>query len=321
MGGKIKGYIGGLGSGKTYSMMYDTWQAFRKYPFDVYSNMAYLNCPESRYIQALDDFPAISNGRALLDEVHMFMGSRAWQSVPASMLMALAMGRKNGIEVHWTAHTLERVDKVLREITHELVFCSRLPGPFISQTSFHPGEKRGKFKVVKIRPEVYRLYDTLETIGGSGGSSGRGREAQALTTVARRRVSAEDERRKRVRVPEGTALYYDDWVNCCYTMRKDAEKSLRYLKQRGLYDDRKPMGEQVRQEMERQAWLKTWGLRPDDAPIDCTRAAPWLKGHDPAAVELRLSQERLEMAGEVVKIETRKQRGQAANGRSAVGGV
>jgi len=319
--GSIRGYIGGLGSGKTYSMVFDTLAAFRRSPFDVYSNMQYLNCPESRYIQALDDFPAISNGRCLLDEVHMFMGSRSWQSVPSSMLMALAMGRKNVVDVHWTAHTLERVDKVLREITHELVFCRRLPGPFIAQTTFTPGAKRGSFRVVKIRPEIYGLYDTLETISGAGGSSGRGRLAVALTTVARKRLAVEDSRRRLCRRP-GLPLYCEDWIYGGQYMRKDAVRALAYLKLRGWYDAGAAMGDQVRQEIGRQAWLSTWGLLPDDAPRECTRLSPWLLGCDPETVERRHSADRLALAGEVVKIETRRlSGGQTPGRRSALGGV
>jgi hypothetical protein len=286
----VIGYIGQLGSGKTYSMVKDTLEAFRRSPMQVFSNMSGLRCPESIYIEALADLPFVGNGRVMLDECGIFLSSRHWQSVPKTVLEAFALARKNGLDLVWSAHTLERVDGVLRELTSEVVQCRKV-GPMIVQHRAGLGEKKNpRRKIFKLEPALYRLYDTLELIGLDGGTKGRG-HAATLSTVARRRQADDVQRRERADAAARFPLYRQVLGSNVFFMRKEVQVALNYLREVGGLSDGLPWPDQVRRELERRAWLKTWGLRPDDAPYFCTPSSPWLAGSSPAAVQARRAEQ------------------------------
>jgi hypothetical protein len=282
----VIGYIGQLGSGKTYSMVRDTLAAFRASPMQVFSNMSGLRCPEAIYIEALADLPFVGNGRVMLDECGIFLSSRHWQSVPKSVLEAFALARKNGLDLVWSAHTMERVDGVLRELTSEVVQCRRT-GPFIVQHRAGLGEKKHpRRKIFRLEPSIFRLYDTLELIGLDGGTKGRGQAAE-LSTVARRRLADDVQRREGAAVAASFPMYRQMWGTNELFLRADVQAALKYLRSVGGLSDGLPWPEQVRRELERRAWLKVWGLGPDDAPYFCTPSASWLAGSCPEAVQAR----------------------------------
>lgn len=284
----ITGIVGWPGAGKTYAavrMLLDQFRAAAKRQeyLQVYANMAGLRCPESIYVDGLEDFVNVSNGLVLLDEAGVFLSSRYWQSVPREVLMSLAQVRKNGLDMIWVTQHEARIDTVLRELTSVIVRCRRF-GQYSVQIHEDPLAKHLiRRKVVRLSPEVFDLYDTLEVIGTSGGSVGRG--AAALSTVARRRERDEDERRRaRKREREIPVVR---WYSKRLVLTQAAQDAADFLLQNGISLDGEAWQDTVRAELERRKWLATWGLTAEDAPLTCTFENPWLLNHSPAAKALQ----------------------------------
>jgi hypothetical protein len=294
-------------------MVYDLVAEYRKYPVQVYANMAGLRCPEAIYMEALHDLPFIHNGKVLLDEAGIYLSSRYWHDVPKTVLQAFALGRKNGLDMYWTAHTVERIDTVLREITAEVIYCHRV-GSYIVQTKFQNGEKKqGRRRLIKLDPAIYALYDTLELIGTNGGTQGRG-AAATLSTVARKRASAEDNRRAAVLRADSRPLF-EFWRNSCQ-LRREAVAARDYLISCGGWSDGLTWADQIQRELRRRRWLRRWGLKPEDAPYFTTPESPWLAGYSVEAVEERRKQREEEDAQALLEEQAGKRARKRDAGRS-----
>lgn len=180
----IRGYLGWVGAGKTYSMVHDALEQFRETRCQVFTNMAGLKFPGAVYVEDLEAITRVGTGLVLIDEVGICMSSHYWQSVPRSVLMAFAQVRKNGLDVFWTAQHEARVDTVLRELTMEVRRCRRF-GRYSFQSLEDPVAKvsLGK-RLVKLKQEVFAAYDTLEIIGAHGGGAGTGQSEGACKCPA-----------------------------------------------------------------------------------------------------------------------------------------
>lgn len=288
-------------------MVRDAIQNFRSRQPQVFSNMAGLKCPEAIYIEGLVDLPWIASGLVLLDELGIWMSSRAWQKTPLDVLQAFALGRKNGLDMYWSAHTMERVDAAVREITAEIVHCKRL-GRMVLQTYLDPGDmKPNKRRLVKLDPRVYYLYDTLERISLKGGTSGSGAQVVPMSRVAKRRADAERAERQAKLKANSRPLYRKNTLG--YTvLNEEALDCYNYLLSEGGWSTGLEWSEQIRRELRRRAWMREWGLMPSDAPYYCTPENPWLPSYSPEAVQDRREALELAVAKEVVAIDKVRRR-------------
>ena len=67
----------------------------------------------------------------IVDEVNQWAPSRYWQKIGMAVLIRWANSGKDGLRIVWTAQSLNRVDKVLREVT-DFVWTCRAYGGVIS---------------------------------------------------------------------------------------------------------------------------------------------------------------------------------------------
>ena len=317
-------FAGNLGQGKTYTMMERTVEQKRKNPaLQIYSNMAGLRCPEAIYYEDIEQVQHISHGLVQLDEAAIVVPAQYWQEAGRDFITRCNQMRKVGLDLYYTAQRgVEGVNTNLRAVTSEIVNCQRV-GAFVTLRSGDPKEKKHRMGMPRrMRRSIYALYNTLEVISSHGGSIGTV-DAVAMNTVAIRREAAE---RDRIRAavdagpPRGGGLLRERWwsgwwgENPVLYLREDAAAALSWLKAHGYYDPAEYWRGQVVRELARRAWLETWGLAPDDAPVTCTPENPWLPGYDPATVKREWQEVLNDRAAAKIKVKTTALSGRTYNG-------
>lgn len=135
----IKLYVGLYGQGKTISMV-DYLQRMRK----KYGNKIMI---ATNFYYNDEDF-RIENWRDLLpeydcpvifayDEIQNDFNSRDYKNFPIELLTLLTQNRKgNGKQIIATAQRFNRVDKVFRELTSEVIECNCLLGRLVTNKSY-----------------------------------------------------------------------------------------------------------------------------------------------------------------------------------------
>lgn len=167
----IRGYLGPHGSGKTYAMVRHAYYRRLKHPdMPVWANFK-VQLPGDGPVHPLtvwpDDLVRARNGLVLIDEINIVMPSRLWDRVPVQMLYALAMARKFGWEMLWSAQYVARVDKSAREVTSEVwkMMNFRRLGFFAYRSYFGEDFERPFLGgLIFCEPRVDAAYDTLELI-------------------------------------------------------------------------------------------------------------------------------------------------------------
>ena len=168
----VIGVVGPHGEGKTYLMV--DW-AFSERERDpdvaVYSNIPSLHLPGKGPVYYMkrwpEDFAAARDGLVLIDEINLVMPGRLWERIPPEMLYAIAYLRKFRLRLMWTAQHIDRVDKVVREITTELWVPAnyRRFGFFAYHKMQGPKlDKPAGWGFRSARREVDAAYDTYETV-------------------------------------------------------------------------------------------------------------------------------------------------------------
>jgi len=308
----IRGYLGLPGAGKTFSMVNDAWQLFRKNPQQVYTNMAGLRFPEAIYVDGLDGLLHVDNGLVLFDEAGVSLSSRYWQSVSRDLLMRFAQVRKNGLDLWWTSQHENRVDTVLREISNEYVRCQRT-GRLLSKTTWLPEDKKAHVarSITPMSKTVYDLYDTLEVIASHGGSAGRG-AASRLSAVAHRRARAEHVRRqaetKKKRIAHFKQSPFALGPPYELVPTEPAKNVFLDLLEQDAWNSDVLPYDQIQNELQRRRWLSLFNLGPHDAPLSCMPESPWLEGADPYTVQEERRLRELEDAETVVKTASRRKK-------------
>lgn len=262
----IRGYVGLLGSGKTYSMVHDLVRQFRKEPVQVYTNMTSLKVPG--VVQLPHDRSAVvglTNGLIVLDEVQITMSSRYWQSVPKDVLSSLAQLRKHGAGLFFTTQDFARVDTVLRELTNEVVRCRRF-GRWVLRITTAPESKDilGR-SLVRIREDIGSIYDTLEVIGSDQAADGAMGALLVSRLAARRAAERRGPRNKGSAA--GPFKFVDGNV-----LRVEDEKMWR-----DLLSDSPGASEAAKRwesENRRRKWLALFGIGPDEVPMSVCEASP-----------------------------------------------
>lgn len=118
-------YVGMFGTGKSLSAVrYVRSQAMR-YHLNVISNIVLKDIeytPLINYKQIIDAPP---NTIILIDEVSTVFNARSWKDFNVNLLFQLLQCRKNRKQLVCTAQRFAHVDKLLRDITAEVVVCRK----------------------------------------------------------------------------------------------------------------------------------------------------------------------------------------------------
>jgi hypothetical protein len=174
----VRGWIGQMGSGKTYCAVMDCYARRKANPeLPVMTNLSRLDLPgvPVQFLSVDDGLDVMfgqmrdfREGIMLLDEVGIFLPSRMWAKVPLELSAKWAQLRKDGVDLMWTAIWVGSVVKDLREITMETTICTSWQrfGWFFMRTYSSTRVESKKFyqgmHIRIFRPGLAgRLYDTM----------------------------------------------------------------------------------------------------------------------------------------------------------------
>jgi hypothetical protein len=107
------------------------------------------------WLLAFDERGAI----VLLDELGLLLFSRNFAKNDEALLKTFVLHRKKGIHLFYTAQYLDQVDKVVRELTNERVYCANL-GRFYIRFYFSFGTFPTSVKLGFFSPIIWRMYDS-----------------------------------------------------------------------------------------------------------------------------------------------------------------
>jgi hypothetical protein len=304
----IYAFTGLLGQGKTFGMVEKARDMLAKERLMIFTNMAGLHFPEAVYFDHIEEIQNIQSGVVLLDEAMIVVPARFWQDTGRDLLGRFAQLRKVGLHLMYTAQLYDGVDKVLRELTNEVVDCQKW-GSWFRQSKHDPSRKLnvgGRFR--PYSETLANLYNTLEIISISGGSAGLP-GSPGLQSVAARKRSDERARLEAARQKSGErSLLVETWESGWWgdvaklRLGRDARRAFDWLNDNGHFDASMPWFEQVRRELKRRQWLNIFGYGPDDAPFDCTYDNPWFRNYDPLSVKLRRAKVEEERAEELLAV-------------------
>lgn len=185
---KIIAYIGGIGSGKTLSMVK---YAYEKYLSgrDIYSNLR-LNFPDKKgsgkieYLNGkfFKDYTTskfnVRNAVILIDEAHVFLSCRNSMSNTNKIFSRfITQARKRSVDMVYTTQDKSallfidsgQVDKNLRRLTDFIVFCNNLNKTFSGGKEYFVQTMHDnygiKLSMKKFLGNPYfKLFDTNEII-------------------------------------------------------------------------------------------------------------------------------------------------------------
>lgn len=178
----IEGYCGNVGSGKTYSMTERCLRAIRA-GRTVFAN---YHLKGAEYFKTWDDLMGAERCLVALDELGLWANSRAYRDMPKEILSWFSQSRKGGLDIVYTAQSIEGVDAHVRRITAIRYQCEKW-GPFIRERAYDGIS--GNYMLTRWKwtnPAVWSAYDTYEIVGSPDGRVSarvgalRLREAEAI---------------------------------------------------------------------------------------------------------------------------------------------
>lgn len=165
-------YTGMFGKGKTLSAARFVIAQAKKYKLNVYSNiwLDYDYTPLNNYEQIID---APANSIFLIDEISTLFHSRDWSKFPTDLLFQILQCRKRKKMLVATAQRFGHVDKLLRDITSDVVTCNKI-WRFQTYRIFDAWEIENAQNLDLVKPlkrggwfvlnKHYSQYDTSELI-------------------------------------------------------------------------------------------------------------------------------------------------------------
>ena len=125
----VYGFFGLPGAGKTMSMCHYLNEQRMKYKDNIYIstnfNYKYQDFAFDSYKDLLKEYD-----KTIIfawDEIQNEFNSRDFKKFPPEFLTLLTQNRKgNGKQIIYTAQSYDRVDKVIRELTHKFYYCKSL---------------------------------------------------------------------------------------------------------------------------------------------------------------------------------------------------
>jgi hypothetical protein len=158
----VRAYLGFPGGGKSYGMVEDAYELYRKgyYVFSA-DYVSFAERLDLKRLSNLDWLLAFDERGAivLLDELGLLLFSRNFAKNDESLLRTFVLHRKKGIHLFYTAQYLDQVDKVVRELTNERVYCANL-GKFYIRFYFAFGTFPTSVRLGFFSQNIWRMYDS-----------------------------------------------------------------------------------------------------------------------------------------------------------------
>lgn len=162
--------VGMPGSGKTYWLAQVAAAAMRE-GRPVYANADEHGQPwirGARPFSSFEEFLQIPSGTTVVwDELPIYVNSRKWQEFPDGLLYRLSQIRKDALHLYYSAIDEDMVDLTVRRLTFWVWECHSITSRLLVRRRFPPKARRKKDercrerKLVRVRPEVAELYNTL----------------------------------------------------------------------------------------------------------------------------------------------------------------
>jgi len=158
----VRAYLGFPGAGKSYGMVEDAYELYKKgyYVFSA-DYVSFAERLDLKRLSSLDWLLAFDERGAivLLDELGLLLFSRNFAKNDESLLRTFVLHRKKGIHLFYSAQYLDQVDKVVRELTNERVYCANI-GRFYIRFYFSFGTFPTSVKLGFFSPNIWRMYDS-----------------------------------------------------------------------------------------------------------------------------------------------------------------
>jgi hypothetical protein len=158
----VRAYLGFPGGGKSYGMVEDAYELYKK-GYYVFSSdyVSFAERLDLKQLSNLDWLLAFDERGAivLLDELGLLLFSRNFAKNDEALLRTFVLHRKKGIHLFYTAQYLDQVDKVVRELTNERVYCANL-GRFHIRIYFSFGTFPTSVKLGFFTPKIWKMYDS-----------------------------------------------------------------------------------------------------------------------------------------------------------------
>lgn len=169
----LRVYVGLFGKGKTLSASHYVIKQAKKYKLNVLSNIKLFGVEYTPLLNYQQIIEAPANTIILIDEASTIFNAREWKDFNISLLFQLLQCRKQRKQLVCTSPRFWQLDKLLRDITAEVVECHKI-GRF-QHNQFYDGfdyETTSSGKLLKcinnkwwfVVDGDYRAYDTNELV-------------------------------------------------------------------------------------------------------------------------------------------------------------
>lgn len=118
-------YVGMFGKGKTLSATKYVLSQARRYKLNIISNIRLNGIEYTPLVNWQQIVDAPGNTIILIDEISTVFNARAWKDFNINLLFQLLQCRKNKKMIIGTAQRFAHVDKLLRDITYNVIDCNK----------------------------------------------------------------------------------------------------------------------------------------------------------------------------------------------------
>jgi len=169
----IRIYVGMFGTGKSLSAVNYVRRNALKYKLNVLSNIHLKDIPYTPLVNYQQIIEAPANTIILIDEISTVFNSRSWKDFNINLLFQLLQCRKNRKELVCTAQRFAHVDKLIRDITGEVIVCRKTwrVCTNVAYDGWDYENSAAQFAIVPLwkyvycaTNDLYNAYDTDEII-------------------------------------------------------------------------------------------------------------------------------------------------------------
>jgi hypothetical protein len=173
--GRVVGIVGRMGSGKSYMAVRMAYRRLQAGTNVVTNFSMKLDGDPSikgewRQFRGWEDFATLENCIVIIDEAQLYAPSNKVLQFPMVARWKLAQARKFKLDIYWISQHENRVNSVLRDLTHMIYVCKAFMGgkTFLAY-GYEPENVRKKGEHIdrlnyRFNLKIGELYDTLQIL-------------------------------------------------------------------------------------------------------------------------------------------------------------
>lgn len=121
----LRVYVGMFGTGKSLSAVNYVRRQAKQYNLNVLSNIRLTDVPYTPLVNYKQIIDAPGDTIILIDEISTVFNARTWKDFNINLLFQLLQCRKQKKQLVCTAQRFAHVDKLIRDITAEVIVCRK----------------------------------------------------------------------------------------------------------------------------------------------------------------------------------------------------